>query len=145
MGDSRLVVLRDLLSLSQQEFASRIGITQGALSQLESQKSKLSLDSLLKINRVFGVDCNWLVTGEGDIFYQPDKREPQPMDNHLGMTRGGYIPLVRGEAHAGYIENYLDEKYLNDNGYDNDEYNDWKRKGRNNYNNKSRGRNKWRN
>ncbi len=112
MSDSRLVVLRDLLSLSQQEFASRIGITQGALSQLESQKSKLSLDSLLKINRVFGVDCNWLVTGEGDIFYQPDKREPQSMDNHLGMTREGYIPLVRGEAHAGYIENYLDEKYL---------------------------------
>ena len=40
---------------------------------------------------------------------------------------------------------YLDEKYLNDNGYDNDEYNDWKRKGRNSHNNKSRGRNKWRN
>lgn len=40
---------------------------------------------------------------------------------------------------------YLDEQYLNDNGYDNDEYNDWKRKGRNNYNNKSRGRNQWKN
>ena len=112
MSDSRLVVLRDLLSLSQQEFASRIGITQGALSQLESQKSKLSLDSLLKINRVFGVDCNWLVTGEGEIFYQPSGSEPQSMDNGYQISREGYIPLIRGEAHAGYIENYLDEKYL---------------------------------
>lgn len=39
---------------------------------------------------------------------------------------------------------YLDEKHLNNNGYNNDEYNDWKYKGRNNYNSKPRGRNKWR-
>ena len=112
MSDSRLVLLRDLLSLSQQEFASRIGITQGALSQLESQKSKLSLDSLLKINRVFRVDCNWLVTGEGEIFYKPNASELQPMDNGGQINREGDIPLIRGEAHAGYIKNYLDEKYL---------------------------------
>src|SRR5690606_34379747 len=100
-------------SLSQQEFASRIGITQGALSQLESRKSKLSLDSLLKINRVFGVDCNWLVTGEGEIFYQQNVRAPHPMGNaDHWVNRSGYIPLIRGEAHAGYIENYLNKKYL---------------------------------
>lgn len=109
MSDSRLVILRDILSLSQQEFASRIGITQGALSQLESQKSKLSLDSLLKINRVFGVDCNWLVAGEGEIFFNQDAKEPHTMQKSL---KEGCIPLIRGEAHAGYIKNYLDEKYL---------------------------------
>lgn len=114
MSDSRLIMLRDLLSLSQQEFASRIGITQGALSQLESKKSKLSLDSLLKINRVFGVDCNWLVTGEGEIFYQQNVRELRRMGNaNNGVKRGGFISLVRGETHAGYLKNYQNEKYLN--------------------------------
>ena len=129
MNDSRLIILRDMLSLSQQEFASRIGITQGALSQLESQKSKLSMDSLLKINRVFGVDCNWLVTGEGEIFYQQNVREPHSMSNaeHC-VNRSGYIPLIRGAAHAGYIKNYFNEKYLDSldvykiPGYESDEY-----------------------
>lgn len=114
MSDSRLIMLRDLLSLSQQEFASRIGITQGALSQLESKKSKLSLDSLLKINRTFGVDCNWLVTGEGEIFYQKNVRELRRMGNgNHNVARSGHIPLIRGEAHAGYLKNYQDEEYLN--------------------------------
>ena len=40
---------------------------------------------------------------------------------------------------------YLDERHLDNTRYNNDEYNDWKYKGRNNYNNKQRGRNKWRN
>lgn len=113
MSGSRLAVLRDLLNLSQQEFSSRIGITQGALSQLEAQKSNLSLDSLLKINRAFRVDCNWLVTGEGDIFVRENKPEAAQLgEDNIHFSREGCIPLIRGEAHAGYIENYLDEKYL---------------------------------
>ena len=39
---------------------------------------------------------------------------------------------------------YLDEKYLNDNGYDEGEYNDWKYKGRKNNDHKyQKGKNKW--
>ena len=38
---------------------------------------------------------------------------------------------------------YLDERHLNDIRYDNDEYNDWRYKGRNQYNNKPRGKGKW--
>ena len=39
---------------------------------------------------------------------------------------------------------YLDEQYLNDNGYHENEYNDWKYKGRNNNDQKyQKGKNKW--
>ena len=40
---------------------------------------------------------------------------------------------------------YLDERYLNDIGYDENEYNDWKYKGRNNNNDQryQKGKNKW--
>ena len=40
---------------------------------------------------------------------------------------------------------YLDEKYLNDNGYDKNEYNDWKYKGRKTImiNKYQKGKNKW--
>ena len=40
---------------------------------------------------------------------------------------------------------YLDERYLNDIGYDENEYNDWKNKGRNNNNDQryQKGKNKW--
>ena len=50
---NRVTALRENLNLSQQEFADKIGITQGALSQLEAGKSTLSL--LLK-SAVFNVD-----------------------------------------------------------------------------------------
>ena len=114
MSGLRMMELREFLKLSQQEFAAQIGITQGALSQLEAQKSKLSLDTLSKISRTFGVDCNWLVTGESDVFMDPAKieryREKKTMDHKI--KREGFIPLVRGEAHAGYIENYEDDDFL---------------------------------
>lgn len=113
MSGSRLVELRDLLKLSQQEFAHKTGITQGALSQLETSKSKLSLDTIYKISRAFGVDCNWLVTGEGAIFVNDTSSEKKRVGNsNNNNAPKGFVPLIRGEAHAGYIENYMDEKYL---------------------------------
>ena len=60
---NRVTALREKLNLSQQEFADKIGITQGALSQLESGKSTLSLSTITKISQVFNVDCNWLILG----------------------------------------------------------------------------------
>src|SRR5690554_4805431 len=105
MSGSRIIELRDLLKLSQQEFANQVGITQGALSQLESQKSKLSLDTIAKISRTFGVDCNWLVTGDSKIFHDDKKMQSfnlEKKQSYLEQKKRGFIPLVRGEAHAGY-------------------------------------------
>lgn len=107
---SRLIELREILNLSQNDFSATIGVTQGALSQLESGKSKLSLDTLQKICGSFDANCNWLVNGTGNIFISKNP------DNHysekFGTSEDLRIPLIREEAHAGYINNHQDSAYL---------------------------------
>ena len=112
---SRLTMLREMLGMSQKEFAENVGITQGALSQLETGKSKLSLDSLQKISLAFKANCNWLVNGKGDIFMkEASVNKVQMRDQVITMdiNEVALIPMIREEAHAGYVEGYEDSEYL---------------------------------
>lgn len=112
---SRIPVLRELLDLSQKEFAERVGITQGALSQLERGKSKLSLDTIRKISLTFHVNCNWLINGQNDIFLnEAAKEKPALRQSFITRDLQGsvLIPLIREEAHAGYGRNCQDVDYL---------------------------------
>lgn len=115
---SRLIVLRELLGLSQSDFAEQIGITQGALSRLETGKSKLSLDTITQISQVFGIDCNWLINGQGNQFLNTisPSRIPSQAEGQSAITRdingSNLIPMIREEAHAGYIKNCRDIEYL---------------------------------
>ncbi|BFM08592.1 XRE family transcriptional regulator [Halioxenophilus aromaticivorans] len=104
---ARMIELRELLKLSQKVFSDEIGITQGALSQLESGKSNLSVATLEKIHATFNVNCNWLVVGSGDIFNVDELPADAPIN--IGY---GTIPLVSAEAHAGYISQHEDPEYI---------------------------------
>lgn len=106
----RIVHLRETLDLSQAEFAESIGITQGALSQLETGKSQLSLTTLRKIHLSHKVDCNWLLTGVGEMFTQNDQIVISSNSGRISAQQ--LIPLVKEEAHAGYIKNCNDVEYL---------------------------------
>lgn len=112
---SRITVLRELLNLSQKDFAENVGITQSALSQLEAGKSKLSLDSLQKISLVYSTNCNWLVNGKGDIFMREITKEKVPIRQTLmtvDIGEGSLIPMINEEAKAGYIKGCRDENFL---------------------------------
>jgi transcriptional regulator with XRE-family HTH domain len=50
--------------LTQQEFARRIGITQGHLSALERGEKEPGAAVLLAISREFGKSVDWLLTGQ---------------------------------------------------------------------------------
>lgn len=103
---NRVTVLRERLHLSQKEFAEKIGITQGALSQLESGKSGLSLSTITKISQAFNVDCNWLILGIEDY-------NDSYFDSYKKVLRSPpLIPLVNEQAHAGYISQCSDEEYV---------------------------------
>lgn len=107
---SRLNLLRETLSLSQNEFASQIGVTQGALSQLESGKSHLSLETLQKISSTFDVNCNWLVNGTGTIFNEQKTKKHALIT--VDFDNNVTIPLINEEAKAGYLKNYGDGEYI---------------------------------
>ena len=112
----RITMLRELLQLSQVKFAEKIHISQGALSQIESGKSQISLDTLRNLSNELNVNCNWVVNGVGDIFYNEEKKigriNTQQIVVNVKNADLTSIPLVQEEAHAGYIQGYEDPEYI---------------------------------
>ena len=100
----RVTKLRELLNLSQTEFSRKIGVSQGALSQIENGHSRLSMETLISLVKAFNVNCNWLVNGNGDIFIN---EEPDSEESH---SKG--IQLVDADASAGYVSGYNQPDFL---------------------------------
>jgi DNA-binding XRE family transcriptional regulator len=111
----RIAELRRLLDLTQHKFASAVGITQGALSQLERGRSQLSLDTIRKISDAFEVNCNWLIRGTGRIFLdgvEPSGEPAETITSVPGVGRESLVPLISQEAHAGYVDSCHDLEYI---------------------------------
>ncbi|MDQ0195834.1 helix-turn-helix domain-containing protein [Paenibacillus wynnii] len=53
--------IRKINKFNQSEFSKKIGITQGTLSELETDKYLPSLDTILSLKSIFGVDLEWLL------------------------------------------------------------------------------------
>lgn len=68
MGN-RIKELRQVLGLTQQEFADRIGVKRGAIANYEIGRNA-SDTAVALICREFGVSEHWLRTGEGEMFVQ---------------------------------------------------------------------------
>ena len=69
---NKLKELRKALSLKQGEFAQRISTTQGHISDIENGRKELSNRTIKLICLEFGVNEEWLRTGEGDMFKEND-------------------------------------------------------------------------
>lgn len=53
--------IRKSRELSQIDFSSSIGISQGRLSEIEKDITKPSAETLIALRKQFGVDLNWLL------------------------------------------------------------------------------------
>ena len=73
--NTRIKELRKHLNLTQDDFGARIGIKKSAVSQLESGKNAPSPQTVLMICDQFGVNRDWLVTGNGPMFLQRTKED----------------------------------------------------------------------
>jgi transcriptional regulator with XRE-family HTH domain len=64
----RLKILRKELGLTQSEFGKRIGMSDTAISHMESGRTAINAQNINLICLTFNVSANWLQTGEGEIF-----------------------------------------------------------------------------
>jgi transcriptional regulator with XRE-family HTH domain len=64
----RLLELRNALDLTQEEFALRIKFSTGYITSLENSHRKLNPRIIKLITDTFGVNEQWLQTGNGDMF-----------------------------------------------------------------------------
>ncbi|HCT5600426.1 TPA: helix-turn-helix transcriptional regulator [Klebsiella oxytoca] len=72
----RVVSIRKKADLNQRDFAARLGISNGGISQIENGKAMPGGDFLLRIHQEFGVDITWLLTG---VSNHTQVNEVQPM------------------------------------------------------------------
>lgn len=66
--NERVKEIRDNLGLTLQAFAEPLGITKGALSNIEKGRNKVTDQLIKSICNIYNVNENWLRTGEGSMF-----------------------------------------------------------------------------
>ena len=69
---NRIYSIREALSLSQEAFGKRIGVTRSAVSNYESGDRNITERTIILICSEFNVNKEWLRTGEGDMFLVSD-------------------------------------------------------------------------
>lgn len=68
--NERIKELRDALGITLEEFGSRLGVTRTAISRLERGNRGVTDQMAISICREFGVNEQWLRTGDGEMFEQ---------------------------------------------------------------------------
>ena len=63
----RMVQVREAFGVNQRQMAKRIGVSSQLISQVENEKIALSHLTAKAIEAEFGVDHDWLMTGEGEM------------------------------------------------------------------------------
>jgi phage repressor protein C with HTH and peptisase S24 domain len=101
---------------SQKEFAKILGFSSSYLSEVESGKTKPSLELLMNISYITNYSLHWLVTGEGPMHLEPSKGMVKEHAASYG-ERGEFalIPLIALERERGIerggVETTPEEKY----------------------------------
>ena len=75
--------IRKELDLTQQAFADKIGMKQNTIAQYEMGRTKPSDAIIFSICREFGVNEEWLRTGEGEMF--EELTEQQKILKYTGL------------------------------------------------------------
>ncbi|MBI9067381.1 MAG: helix-turn-helix transcriptional regulator [Salinivirgaceae bacterium] len=65
----RFKELRTYFGESQSGFAEKLGIKQGHVSAIEIAHNNVSIYIMEKLVEVYNVNLNWLVSGNGSMFY----------------------------------------------------------------------------
>ena len=73
--NERVKELRKALGLTQEKFGERIGVKKSAISQIESGVNGVTDQLRLAVCREFRVSEEWIRTGEGEMFVEPDEDE----------------------------------------------------------------------
>ena len=73
--NDRIKDVRKALKLTQDEFAEKLGLTRGAITNIELHKTEPKPLLINLICTTYNVNENWLRTGEGEMFAELDRDE----------------------------------------------------------------------
>jgi len=93
----RLIKARTALGLNQGKFAEKIGLSQSAVSDFENNKKALIDRNIKVICLVFGINEDWLRTGNGDMLKENAEiqdEEGKPLTYEEGKFINTYRKLT---------------------------------------------------
>jgi len=98
--NKRIAEVRKRLHLTQAEFAEKIFITKGFLSSIEIESRRVTGRVSKLVSTVFGVNEDWLKTGEGAMFVtdNPDY-EIEEIVNLYKQLNPSFRKIFRGLLH----------------------------------------------
>lgn len=85
--NERIKQIRTALNISSRDFASKLEMSNSAISLIESGKRNITSRLITSICREFKVNEDWLRTGEGEMFQQTT-REEKIAELVLNLARG---------------------------------------------------------
>lgn len=91
----RIKEIRKRLDLTQQEFASRIGVKRNTVATYEMGRSAPSDAAISLICREFNVSENWLRTGSGEMFFVSHGNALDVLAQEHNLTQCDYILIER--------------------------------------------------
>ena len=83
MNGQRLKALRKALKLSQVELGEALKINASAISQMETNRIRPSLDTLYALSKNYDANLHWLITGEGVMFCGKKNQHLDPAKTKL--------------------------------------------------------------
>lgn len=87
--NERIKILRLDLSLTQSEFGEKLGISQNYVWMIEKGDRVPSDRTVADICRVFGVNEDWLRTGQGEKYLRLSRKET--VAAYVGKILGGKV------------------------------------------------------
>ncbi len=85
----RIQKLRTDASLSQEAFASMLGVSRQSVSKWEADKAFPEIDKLAVISEKFGVSTDYLITGQ-DIL----EEENEQAKNTVTLSKKAYLAML---------------------------------------------------
>lgn len=93
--NERIKQIRRELGLTQAEFAERIGLKQNSIALIESGKRNISDQAVLSICREYGVNEEWLRTGDGDKFIPDSNDELEALAKKYSLSNADQVLIEK--------------------------------------------------
>lgn len=93
--NERIRELRKHLNLTLEEFGKKVGVTKAAIGRIEKGERSVTDQMFLSICREFGVNEEWLRTGEGEMFSLQEDEEAAYVAELLDDTDNPLYDLIK--------------------------------------------------
>lgn len=97
----RIKIIRNHFGLKGVEFAKKLGVSPGFISELENGKKNPGQDLFLSLKRIFNINLNWLLAGEGEMILSKNSLQPNNGGICIGHGIGnGNVLIVSGQQYS---------------------------------------------